>query len=44
MTITLQEEMAAQLKGKDFLALADYTPEEIEYLIHYGIELKRKQG
>jgi ornithine carbamoyltransferase len=43
MNITLQEEMAAQLKGKDFLALADYTPEEIEYLIHYGIELKRKQ-
>ncbi|MBP1965828.1 ornithine carbamoyltransferase [Paenibacillus aceris] len=43
MNVTLQEEMAAQLKGKDFLALADYTPEEIEYLIHYGIELKRKQ-
>ena len=28
--------MAAQLKGKDFLALVDYTPEEIQYLIHYG--------
>ncbi|TXK80933.1 ornithine carbamoyltransferase [Paenibacillus sp. N3.4] len=43
MNIAVQEELAAQLKGKDFLALVDYTTEEIEYLIHYGIELKRKQ-
>ncbi|WNR44710.1 ornithine carbamoyltransferase [Paenibacillus roseipurpureus] len=43
MNTTVQEELAAQLKGKDFLALIDYTSEEIEYLIHYGIELKRKQ-
>lgn len=31
------------LKGRDFLALADYTPEEIMYLIRLGIELKKKQ-
>ncbi|SDP00436.1 ornithine carbamoyltransferase [Paenibacillus sp. yr247] len=43
MNMAVQEELAAQLKGKDFLALVDYTSEEIEYLIHYGIELKRKQ-
>ncbi|NOU66711.1 ornithine carbamoyltransferase [Paenibacillus sp. LMG 31461] len=43
MNSMVKEEMAAQLKGKDFLALVDYTAEEIEYLIHYGIELKRKQ-
>ncbi len=30
-------------KGRDFLALADYTPEDIRYLIDLGIELKRKQ-
>jgi len=43
MNSTLQEELVTQLKGKDFLALADYTAEEIEYLIQYAIELKRKQ-
>jgi len=37
------EEVALGLKGRDFLALADYTPEELEYLIQYAIELKRKQ-
>jgi len=30
-------------KGRDFLALADYTPEEIMQLIHSAIELKQKQ-
>ena len=30
-------------RGRDFLALADYTPEEIMRLIEFGIELKRKQ-
>ncbi|KRE97929.1 ornithine carbamoyltransferase [Paenibacillus sp. Soil766] len=43
MNSTVQEELAAQLKGKDFLALIDYTAEELEYLIQYAIELKRKQ-
>jgi ornithine carbamoyltransferase len=39
----IQEELATQLKGRDFLALVDYEPEEIEYLIQLGIELKRQQ-
>jgi ornithine carbamoyltransferase len=39
----IQEELATQLKGKDFLALVDYEPAEIEYLIQLGIELKRQQ-
>jgi ornithine carbamoyltransferase len=43
MNSTVKEELAAQLKGKDFLALVDYTAEELEYLIQYAIELKRKQ-
>lgn len=30
-------------RGRDFLALADYTPEEIMRLIELGVELKRKQ-
>ncbi|KIL40690.1 ornithine carbamoyltransferase [Gordoniibacillus kamchatkensis] len=42
MTATLQEEIAARLKGKDFLGLVDYTKEEIEYLIALGIDLKSK--
>ncbi|UJF33184.1 ornithine carbamoyltransferase [Paenibacillus hexagrammi] len=43
MNSTLKEELAAQLKGRDFLALIDYTPEEIQYLIDLAIDLKRKQ-
>lgn len=31
------------LKGRDFLGLVDYTPEEIQYLIDLAVELKRKQ-
>ncbi len=41
MDATMQE-MAVRLKGRDFLALVDYTPEEIRYLIDLAIELKRK--
>lgn len=37
------EEMASQLKGRDFLGLIDYKPEEIRYLLDLAIELKRKQ-
>jgi ornithine carbamoyltransferase len=33
--------MANQLKGRDFLALVDYTTEEIEYLLQSAIEMKR---
>lgn len=36
-------EMAASLKGRDFLGLIDYKPEEIRYLLDLAIELKRKQ-
>ncbi|MBW7650619.1 ornithine carbamoyltransferase [Anoxybacillus sp. ST4] len=32
-----------QLKGKDFLTLADYSKEEIEYLLYLALELKEKQ-
>ena len=31
------------LKGRNFLKLLDYTPEEIEYLIDYAIELKKEK-
>ena len=30
-------------RGRDFLALADYSPDEILSLIEFGLELKRKQ-
>jgi ornithine carbamoyltransferase len=43
MTIaTSREELAAQLKGRDFLGLIDFTPEEIRYLLNFAIELKQK--
>ncbi len=32
-----------QLKGRDFLDLEDFTTEELQYLLDYAIELKRKQ-
>lgn len=32
-----------QLKGRDFLDLADYSTEELQGLIDFAIELKRKQ-
>ncbi len=38
-----KKDMAIHLKGRDFLALVDYTPEEIQYLIELAIELKKKQ-
>jgi len=38
----LNDEIAASLKGRDFLALADFKPEEIRWLIDLAIELKRK--
>lgn len=43
MTHAIEHDMAVQLKGRDFLALVDYTPEEILYLIDLAIDLKRKQ-
>ena len=32
-----------QLKGRNFLKLMDYTPEEITYLIDLSQELKEKK-
>jgi ornithine carbamoyltransferase len=43
MSIQLKPELELSLKGRDFIALVDYTPEEIHYLLDLAIELKRKQ-
>ncbi|ACT04345.1 ornithine carbamoyltransferase [Paenibacillus sp. JDR-2] len=43
MVDTVKEDLAASLKGRDFLMLLDYTPEEIRYLIDLAIDLKKKQ-
>ncbi|EFM08995.1 ornithine carbamoyltransferase [Paenibacillus curdlanolyticus YK9] len=43
MQHTLNEELALSLKGRDFLALADYSPEEVRYLIDLAIDIKKKQ-
>ncbi|BBH23934.1 ornithine carbamoyltransferase [Paenibacillus baekrokdamisoli] len=43
MTSLLNKELAINLKGRDFIELADYTPEEVRYLIDLAIELKTKQ-
>jgi ornithine carbamoyltransferase len=43
MDTNVKEQLADQLKGRDFLALVDYTTEEIEYLLQLAVELKRKQ-
>jgi ornithine carbamoyltransferase len=42
MTTLLDNEMATELKGRDFIGLADYSTEEIRYLIDLAIELKRR--
>jgi ornithine carbamoyltransferase len=42
----LNETMKAlelNLKGRDFLALVDYTPEEVNYLMDLAIDIKKKQ-
>lgn len=38
-----KQDIAQGLRGRDFLALVDYTPEEIRYLIDLAIDLKQKQ-
>lgn len=43
MNNAVKEQLAFDLKGRDFLALADYTPDEIRYLIDLAIDLKKKQ-
>ncbi|HEX7057252.1 MAG TPA: ornithine carbamoyltransferase [Bacilli bacterium] len=42
MSLLLDQDLAAGLKGRDFLSLIDYTPAELKYLLALGIELKRK--
>lgn len=42
MAITKQD-IAESMKGRDFLMLADFAPDEIKYLIDLAIELKEKQ-
>src|SRR5690625_5062518 len=37
------EEMRNKLKGRDFLAISEYTKEELLDLIHFAIELKKMQ-
>lgn len=37
-----KEELVQGLKGRDFIALIDYTSEELRYLIQHAIDLKRK--
>ena len=32
------------LKGRDFLTLRDFTPEEIEYLVDLAAELKARRS
>lgn len=43
MDMLSKQELALNLKGRDFLALADYAPEEIGYLIDLAVDLKHKQ-
>jgi len=38
-----EQHVAIDLRGRDFLAVADYSPEELQYLIDLAIELKKKQ-
>ncbi len=38
-----KEELADQLKGRDFIGLVDYSTEEIQYLIQHAIDLKKMQ-
>jgi ornithine carbamoyltransferase len=40
---TTTTELGINLKGRDFLGLGDYSPEEIRYLIDLAIDLKQKQ-
>ena len=35
--------MAINLKGRNFLTLKDFTPEEITYLIDLAADLKKKK-
>lgn len=43
MSLLTNKEVEMDLKGRDFLALVDYGPHEIKYLIDLAVELKKKQ-
>ncbi|MCU6792926.1 MULTISPECIES: ornithine carbamoyltransferase [Paenibacillus] len=43
MTIT-EQQLAVDLKGRDFLGLSDFTTEEIQYLLDMAIDLKKKRN
>lgn len=43
MSEPLAQDLALSLKGRDFLGLVDYEPNEIRYLIDLAIDLKKKQ-
>ena len=36
--------MALNIRGRSFLTLLDYTPEEIRYLLDLAAEFKRSRG
>src|SRR5690625_4381411 len=40
---SIKAEVKHQLHGKNFLTLADFTQEELMYLIDYGLQLKHEQ-
>ena len=42
-TAMLNNEIGLSMKGRDFLGLIDYKPEEVRYLIDLAIELKRQR-
>ena len=42
-TDIFKEEHTMDLKGRDFLTLKDFTPEEISYLLDLSAELKDKK-
>jgi ornithine carbamoyltransferase len=38
-----EQQLAIDLKGRDFLGLSDFSTEEIQYLLDLAIDLKKKQ-
>ncbi|AEI38780.1 ornithine carbamoyltransferase [Paenibacillus mucilaginosus] len=42
MAGTTEQDIEISLKGRDFIGLVDYAPEEIQYLIDLAINLKKK--
>jgi ornithine carbamoyltransferase len=40
----MEQQLAVDLKGRDFLGLSDFTTEEIQYLLDMAIDLKKKRN